>query len=351
MSELIIKEFHHTVGTDVDFEAICAFSNSLLAERWPEDPPHTPERIRRNFENIPPFVGHATWFAWTSDNGQIVGEATGTYLKVEHNQHLLQCDINVHHDFRRRGIGKNLLRKITKMAEAEGKRLLISSSDTAIPAGGEFAQKVGAAMGMQAVTNQLDIADLDRELIGRWFEQGSALESDFEIGLWDGPFPESSIADIVEMYKLMNSAPRDELDVEDFHWTPEQIRQIEQRELMHGRRRWIHFVRERSSDHVAGYTAMHFDPERPHVLLQGDTAVAPAYRNRGIGRWLKAAMALKALRERPDAKYIRTGNAGSNAPMLKINNEMGFKPRMTDYVWQVEVAKVRSYLDNAPISP
>lgn len=41
---------------------------------------------------------------------------------------------------------------------------------------------------------------------------------------------------------------------------------------------------------------------------------------------------------------IRTGNAGSNAPMLRINRELGFKPYKSITVWQVGVDRVLEYL-------
>jgi mycothiol synthase len=52
----------------------------------------------------------------------------------------------------------------------------------------------------------------------------------------------------------------------------------------------------------------------------------------------------RVLRERPQVRFIRTGNADSNAPMLKINYELGFKPHMSWTVWQVELPKVQAYI-------
>jgi GNAT superfamily N-acetyltransferase len=74
------------------------------------------------------------------------------------------------------------------------------------------------------------------------------------------------------------------------------------------------------------------------------TGVFPQYRNKGLGRWLKAAMLDKVIKERPQVKYVRTGNADSNAAMLKINTELGFKPYMATALWQVEMEKVIGYL-------
>jgi hypothetical protein len=42
---------------------------------------------------------------------------------------------------------------------------------------------------------------------------------------------------------------------------------------------------------------------------------------------------------------VRTGNADTNAAMLKINTELGFKPYTADALWQVEIEKVMGYLD------
>ena len=74
------------------------------------------------------------------------------------------------------------------------------------------------------------------------------------------------------------------------------------------------------------------------------TGVFPKYRNKGLGRWLKAVMLERILEKRPKAKYVRTANADMNAPMLKINNELGFKPYIAECVWQVETDKVAEYL-------
>jgi hypothetical protein len=63
-----------------------------------------------------------------------------------------------------------------------------------------------------------------------------------------------------------------------------------------------------------------------------------------LGHWLKAEMMNKILMERPEVEFVRTGNANSNAPMLKINTEMGFKPYIANTIWQVDTAQVEKYL-------
>ena len=59
----------------------------------------------------------------------------------------------------------------------------------------------------------------------------------------------------------------------------------------------------------------------------------------------------KVLRERPEVALVRTGNANENAPMLKINTEMGFKPYRAATMWQVATEKVDTYLKEKLASP
>jgi hypothetical protein len=67
-------------------------------------------------------------------------------------------------------------------------------------------------------------------------------------------------------------------------------------------------------------------------------------RKLGLGRWLKAAMLERIFEELPQACYVRTGNANSNAPMLRINHELGFRHYISLTFWQMDLPSVRAYL-------
>ena len=73
------------------------------------------------------------------------------------------------------------------------------------------------------------------------------------------------------------------------------------------------------------------------------TAVDPKHQGRDIGKCLKATMVERILAELPKARFIRTENAGTNAPMLGINVKMGFAPAWQETIWQMPLAAARRF--------
>jgi GNAT superfamily N-acetyltransferase len=198
-------------------------------------------------------------------------------------------------------------------------------------------------MGLETHTNQLRIADVDRAQLRAWEERARERTPGFQLGFWEDAHPEELIPAMIEARKGMNLAPIGSIEWEDHITTPEELREQDASRARRGIIRWTMYVREGDSVPIAGYTEVFWDPQYPQRLWQEETTVLPPYRNRGLGRWIKAAMLEKVIRERPQIRYVRTGNADSNAPMLKINYDLGYKPYMAERVWQVETTQVRAY--------
>ncbi len=335
-----IREFNVQTASRQEVAAVHALSTRLRAEAWPEDPPQALEDWERKLRTIPPYWTVRRWVAWWGE--ETVAAASTYFYNTPHNRHIADADIGVLPECRRCGVGKALLARIVAAAEEEGRTLLIFGTDSAIPAGRAFAERVGARPGMVSRTNQLDLARLDRDLMEKWRNEGP--RDLFTLGWWIGPYPEEDLAAICDLKAVMNTAPRDELQMEDWTWTPEMLRQGEAALAARKTERWTLYVRHRASGELAGYTEVFWDPTQRETLWQGDTGVLPKYRGHGLGKWLKATMIERVLAERPDVVRVRTGNANSNAPMLKINHAMGFRPYKDWTIWQVEVSKVRTYL-------
>ena len=127
--------------------------------------------------------------------------------------------------------------------------------------------------------------------------------------------------------------------------TAQQLRQREASLEKDQCERCTAYVREKATGKVVGYTEIIWSPFEPPVVEQGMTCVLPDYRNHGLGRWIKAALLESVIDERPEVQRVRTGNATTNTPMLKINRELGFSSRMIRKDWQIDLSQVQSYLE------
>jgi GNAT superfamily N-acetyltransferase len=344
-ASLAITPFDLRAASAQEYALLGAHFNRTRAEQLPDDPPIPLDERIRNWQHMPPFVEVFAWTARDAGGAAIVASGHIIISRTDDNQHLAEFGIDVAPEYRRQGLGHRVLAEIADTARREGRRLLITETTARVPAGAAFMERLGARKGLESHTNQLNLAEVNHELINRWLEQAGERAADFDLGCWDGPYPEAKIEAIIALHEVMNTEPRGSLDIEDFRMTPERLRQSEQARAARGTERWTLYVRERTTDRFAGFTEVFWHPNRPQILQQGATAVFPRDRNRGLGRWLKAAMIEKVRRERPDVRFIRTGNADSNAPMLKINQALGFKPYIAHTTWQVETEYVLRYLN------
>jgi mycothiol synthase len=333
-------------ASQAEYAALNRHTNRMRLERLPDDPPIPLEETIQNLQNFPPFIDIKLWVARNPDQSEILALGDIIIMRMDENKHLAQFEITVLPEYRRQGLGRQLLGLIADVAQKEERRLLMTNTTDRVPGGEAFMKHLEAKKGLEGHTNQLRMSDLDQVRVTDWMTRGQGNLSEFELGLWDGAYPEDKLQEVAELVELTNQQPMGDLEIEDMHMTPEQLRQIETNMFARGSQRWTFYVTERATGKFAGYTEVMWNPNRPEVLGQGMTGVFPQYRNKGLGRWLKAAMLEKVLMERPQVKFVRTGNADSNAAMLKINNELGFKPYMAETLWQVELQKVLDYLQS-----
>jgi GNAT superfamily N-acetyltransferase len=338
----MIQPFDPKTASEADWDAVYEFNNRLQAEAWPEDPIQPREQLIREWQNPNPLFSVARFVAW--QDGKIVGLSGAWIGRTGANEHLIDVGVDVVPEYRCQGIGKALLAPMVELARHEGRSLMLFGSVDVIPAGEAVLRHLDAEPGMLSHLNQLTLTDLDRDLMRQWVERACERASGYTLVECGDRYPDEDIAAIAEMLDATNDAPHDDLEIEDEHRTPEQLRQAEDARIAQGVQRWCMYIREDATRDLAGFTEVFWTPSDPAMLGQGWTAVLPQYRNLGLGRWLKAAMILKALEKWPTIKRVRTGNADSNGPMLGINHAMGFKPYRAWTVWQIEVDKVAAYL-------
>ncbi|NJK46648.1 MAG: hypothetical protein HC933_22520, partial [Pleurocapsa sp. SU_196_0] len=225
-------------------------------------------------------------------------------------------------------------------AKAAGRTRLLASSNDRVAAGAPFLTRHAFTAGLANHVNQLTLEALNLETMRDWVSAARQRATGYELFTLHGAYPEDGLEAITRLMDVMNTAPRGDLDVEDFHLTPELVRQMEAMMTARGGTRTTTFARHVSSGELVGYSELTWNLNRPGIVEQQGTGVHPDHRGHGLGRALKAANALAMLERNPDARFIRTGNADENAPMLKINTDMGFKPYYAATEWQANVDDV-----------
>ena len=342
MPELTL--FEPETASEAYFKSRNDYLNMRRKEATPDDPPTSLEFSINNAKGwkLIQSARLEAWHLWR--DGKIIAELFLVVDLDESNLHLMSVGLQILKPYRNRGYTKPLLEKAVAFAQKYRRTLISGHTTSFVPEGEGFALHLGATKGLEMSMNQLFLNDLDERLLADWLALANTKAREFEMGFWGNHYPEEDLHAVAELFGVMNSAPRDDLHVEDWKTKPEELREVEAYNAARGVERWALYVRHKPSQALAGFTLTHWFPENPTNLEQGDTGVLPQYRGNGLGRWLKAAMIQKVLVERPEVKHIRTENADSNAPMRAINKALGFKLYKSETLWQLGVARLKDYL-------
>ena len=320
-------------------DRVVAFMHAVNAEAVPEDPPAPADALRARLRLRSKFGERTDWLAWKGD--ELIGRISLHQNKSGSNEHIRDIGLNVLAPHRRRGVGSALFSTAVATLPDDGSVKLVETwTSTRVPSGAAFAERLGAKKGLHMRVSQVDLRTIDRDLMRQWAHvdpKGYHLEP------IEDAIPERLMSAAVEAFNAINRMPREGLEMEDWKFTPELIRDWERQMKARGQHNWTLLAIEDATGAGVGFTGVFLDHREPTVVHQGGTAVDPAHQGRDIGKWLKGAMAEKIATEMPEARFIRTDNAGTNAPMLAINDRMGFREAWWGDIWQLPLEDAKRY--------
>lgn len=306
------------------------------AELHPDDP-IDPDEVVETRQKKPETFDLRHYFEISRDGVMVstFGSENTSPANPEHetNKHLMWGFIYVRPEARRRRIGASWLPVIVDLMQEQG--CTVFGTDADREAGHAFLKWLGAQPKLEEIESRLKLSEVDWAMMRRWVEEGAQRSPETRLEIYDGPLPEALWPDFARQRSvLLNTIPFEGLEIGEIIITPERIREHQERAALAGLVE--HEVLTRESDgSISGMTDINWAPYRRTHIEQQFTGVRPDARGRGIGKWIKAAMVLHVHELYPDAQWISTGNAGSNAPMLKINRTMGFKAYRTAISYQV----------------
>ena len=140
----------------------------------------------------------------------------------------------------------------------------------------------------------------------------------------------------------------DPAEYEGALWDARRVREMA--EAVAGRGDDLYTVAALSGGAIAGFTEVVVPCGCTGRAAQYDTAVVPEHRGRRLGIWVKAAMLDWLAEARPGVREIETENAGDNAHMLAVNEELGFRAERESMEYQAAVTALPSAADHRPLT-
>jgi mycothiol synthase len=310
------------------------------SEDLPDDPPMPYAQRLADWRHFVASDAIPRWVMW--ENGAVIG-TSGAHMDLEQNLQNGFGWVYLHPGHRGRGLMRALTAPMLDTLEQHGRTRFATVVVEGRPEG-ELAKRAGLEHALTEKRSRLDFRDVDWDLMGAWVERAAERASDYELLFLPSPIPDEHVAAFCDVFAVMNTAPLEDFEQEDEVLTPEVLRDYDTTDLARGVQNLTYVAVHKPTGQFAGFTNVKYQHLHPEQVWQHDTGVDPAHRNRGLGRWLKAAMALELRSTYPEVRRIDTHNAGSNVPMLNINIEMGFRPILVENIWQGSLATLRERL-------
>ena len=324
-------------AADRDFwQRYHAFRRARQKASRPDDPLRSDEDEEALLKRVDPYEFHERFEV--SRDGTMLGWLEGTARTPESpeyatNKHLYDAEIFVLPEHRRRGLGTSFLGTVVQQMDRHGATTV--SLWTEEESGHEFLKTIGAEPKMSWIESRLRLSDVDWPTLERWVAEGQARNPRTRLEVYEGPIPEAMRPEYApQLSAILNTIPFEGLDHGDVVITPDVMREFAARMAVTGEVQHTVLAREPDGD-MSGLTDVGWAPYHRELIYQWFTGVRPDARGRGLGKWIKAAMLLHLRKRYPDVLWISTDNAGSNAPMLKINRAMGFKTYRQGTAYQI----------------
>jgi mycothiol synthase len=327
-------------GTERELTALWTVEAPIEAERRPDVAPQPLESYIGFARRLPSRFKDHTWVAETAAGEPVASCAC--WWNEAGDERVVECDVLVRRDHRRQRIGWQLLTTITATTLEVGRPILTWSTFDAVPGGEALSRAVGAVPARVNRTSELRLDEVDWDMVAAW-TAAAGRPKGYTLDSIDGAFPVSKRADAARFHHIMQTMPREGLDVGDVMITEVDVAEQDRAHDAAGRERWTILVRDPSGVCVGG-TEVHLEPWEPATAQQQNTGIDPAHRGLGLAKWSKAAMLQRLRVERPDVQRVRTGNAFSNAPMLAINDQLGFGVISVRTEWQADTSELQEQL-------
>ncbi len=239
-------------------------------------------------------------------------------------------EVNVEPERRGRGIGSALVEHLVETARNAGRIRLLAEANLPFERREDhpyrrFAENRGFALANVEVRRVLELP-IDSSILQGWVDDAAPHHADYRIQTFVDDVPDELIPSLVHNHnQLALDAPTGELEFEAEAMTPDGFKD-RRAKLKEMGRTIFETVAIAPDGDVVAHSTLAVGTDDPENVSQWGTLVRRDHRGHRLGMAVKATN-LRAMQQAyPDHKRIVTTNAETNAPMVSINETMGFKP-------------------------
>ncbi len=283
------------------------------------------------FRRPEPTETWTTYAAFEGDGAEETMVGTGLLmLTLLDNLDFAFVEVTVPPEHRRRGVGSALLDAVVDAARRAGRTKVLAEANLPFQRRDDhpyrhFAEKHGFAQANVEVRRVLDLPVPD-EQITAWIEQAEPHHSGYRIESFTDDVPDELVESLVYLHnQLAVDAPTGDLEFEAEGMTVEAYRERQAKLKEMGRTIYRTLAVDASGEAVA-HSDLGVSGDDPDNAFQWGTLVRRDHRGHRLGLAVKAANLRQMQANRPHCRRIVTTNAETNAAMVAINEQLGFRP-------------------------
>ncbi len=263
------------------------------------------------------------------------------------NTHSVEFTVAVHPRHRRHGAGTAIVEHVGEMARAEGRHSLNSLVELPVARARDhislsFAPKHGFVATMTGHGRRLDLPLDPLKTAELWSVVSSARgAADYRLLTFRSPWPGEFAEDECALLRVMSTdEPAGDGEKEEEFWDEARLGEDDELIRQRGATKVCAVAQHVSSGRVVAMTEILVREDEPQQSWQLNTVVHPEHRGHRLGLAVKLANLEFLSRHSPDIRFVVTGNAAVNAPMIAVNDMMGFWILGEGTFWQKHLEPV-----------
>jgi GNAT superfamily N-acetyltransferase len=265
-------------------------------------------------------------------------------LPQRDNDHGASLDVRVLSEHRRRGIGTAIVTEVERRVAAEGRTVLnglVELPFALVPAGAAtpFARRLGFVATQTGHRRHLTVplGESRRTSLRQEVERTAVGYRTFA---FVSPWPSEYLEDQCALNRRMSTdAPSGDAQHEEEVWDAARVEETDRLLATQGLTKLVSVAEHLASGRLVSFSELVLPRDHPHEAWQWATLVQREHRGHRLGLAVKLANLDLLQSTAPEVRVVITGNAEVNAPMIAVNDMLGFQVVANGTFWQKELTR------------